>query len=88
MGELEEVGKVGDEARVNGPMMYIPQMGTLEVLRLERKNMRDRPPLVLIVSQRNDHQILTLWAPARGLVPPANWTLSQLGQTYASVASD
>ena len=86
--ELVKVGEVGEEARVNGLIRYTPQMGTLDVLRLETKNMRDRPSLVLFVSQRNKHKILMLWAPARGLVPPANWTLSQLCQTYASVASD
>ena len=85
---LDAVGEVGKEEGASGLIRWIPQMGTLEVLRLKRENMRNRLPLVLFVSQRNDHKILMLLAPAQGLVRPANRTLSQLCQTYALVASD
>ena len=78
---LDGVGKVEEEG-ASGPIRWIPQMGTLEVLRLERENMRNSFPLVLFVSQRNDHKILMVSAPARGLVRPANRILSQLCQTY------
>ena len=90
MGELDEVvevDKVDVKVEINGLILYIPQMETLEVLRLERQNMRNRPPHVLFVSQRKEPQILTILPLAPGLVPPAYWTLSQPFQTSALVSS-
>ena len=87
LDEVVEVDKVDVKVEINGPLLYIPQMETLEVLRLERQNMRSRPPLVLFVSQRNKPQILTILPLAPGLVLPANWTLSQPFQTSALVSS-
>ena len=43
--------------------------------------MRNRFPFVLFVWQRIDRPLLTIWALAHGLVPPANRTSSQPCQT-------
>ena len=66
MGALDGVREVGKEEGASGLIRWIPQMGTLEVLRLRRENMRNRLPLVLFVLQRNDHKILMVLVPARG----------------------
>ena len=62
---LDGVGEVEEEG-ASGPIRWIPQMGKLEVLRLKRENMRNRLPLVLFVSPRNDHKILIVLVPAHG----------------------
>ena len=63
---LDGVGEVGEEEGASGPIRWIPQMGTLEVLRLKRENMRNRLPLVPFVLQRNVHKIPMVLVPARG----------------------
>ena len=62
---LDAVGEVCEEEGASGPIRWIPRMGTLELLRLKRK-MRNSPPLVPFVSQRNDHKLLMLLGHARG----------------------
>ena len=57
VGALDGVGEVGEEEKASGLIRWIPQMGTPEVLRLKRENMRNRLPLVLFVSGRNDHKM-------------------------------
>ena len=52
VGELDEVEEIDEEdakAEINRRTLYVPQMEILEVLRLERIIMRNRPPLVLFV---------------------------------------
>ena len=49
LDEVDEIDKVDAKAEINRRTLYIPQMKILEVLRLERIIMRNRPPLVLFV---------------------------------------
>ena len=69
--------------RSKWPNKVYPQNGNTGGFPPKRENMKNRLPLVFFVSQRNDHKILMVLAPARGLVQPANRTLSQLCQTYS-----
>ena len=71
---LDAVAEVGEEEGSSGRWRWIPRMGTLELLRLKRKRMRDSPPLVLSVSPRNGHKVLMLLVPALGSLQPASQT--------------
>ena len=71
---LDAVAEVGEEEGASGPTRWIPRMGTLELFRLRRKSMRNRPPLVISVSPRNGHKVLILWAPVLGSLQPASPT--------------
>ena len=71
---LDAVAEVGKEEGASGPIRWIPRMGTLELFRLKRKSMKNRPPLVLSVSPRNGHKVLILLVPVLGSLQPASQT--------------
>ena len=57
---LDAVAEVGEEEEASGPTRWIPRMGTLELFRLRRKSMRNRPPLVNSVLPRNGHKVINI----------------------------